>query len=260
MSVTETLLRPLLAAGGARPLITFYDDAAGHRIELSSATVANWAAKTANWLRDELDVEPGMPVAVRLPAHWQTLGVLLGAWWCGAEVRAETAGAEVAIIPAAEVAGTRDATATATAPAEVVAALGARTVAVVGLDALGAPVRLPADAGVGLVDYTSEIRVYGDDFTVWEPVGGDAPALAGADVDTVLASARARAAELGIGATDRVLSTLDWTVPEGVAAHLLPVLVSGASLVQCHQADPAKLAGRREAERVTRVLGKESAG
>ncbi|AOS65470.1 TIGR03089 family protein [Actinoalloteichus hymeniacidonis] len=239
MSVTETLLRGYLATGGGKPLITFYDDAAGYRIELSAVTVANWAAKTANWLRDELDVEPGMPVAVRLPAHWQTLGVLLGAWWCGAEVRADTEGAEVALVPASE--------------SESAGDLGARTVAVVGLDALGAPVRLPA--GSALVDYTSEIRVYGDDFIPMDPVEGDSPALSGATVDTVLAAATTKAAEFGIGSNDRVLSTLDWTVPEGVAANLLPVLAVGASLVQVQHADPAKLADRRETERVTKALG-----
>src|SRR5438128_1833648 len=75
MSVTARLFAPLLSAP-AQPLVTHYDDALGSRIELSRATVANWAAKTANWLRDELDVEVGSPVSVNLPAHWQTVGVL----------------------------------------------------------------------------------------------------------------------------------------------------------------------------------------
>jgi len=71
MSVTDRLFAPLLSAP-AKPLVTHYDDAVGSRIELSRATVANWAAKTANWLRDELDVTVGSPVSVALPAHWQT--------------------------------------------------------------------------------------------------------------------------------------------------------------------------------------------
>ena len=69
MSITEQLLRPLLKTSSARPLITHYDDAVGSRIELSVATTANWAAKTANWLAEEFDVEPGDEVAVLLPAH-----------------------------------------------------------------------------------------------------------------------------------------------------------------------------------------------
>ncbi|CPW70169.1 TIGR03089 family protein [Mycobacteroides abscessus] len=68
------------------PRITYYDDATGERIELSTVTLANWAAKTANMLRDEFGAGPGSTVAVRLPAHWQTAGVLLGIWWAGAEL------------------------------------------------------------------------------------------------------------------------------------------------------------------------------
>ena len=56
MTITDQVLGPLLRADPARPRITHYDDAAGSRIELSGATLTNWAAKTANWLRDELDV------------------------------------------------------------------------------------------------------------------------------------------------------------------------------------------------------------
>lgn len=55
----------------AAPLVTYYDLATGERIELSAASVENAVAKTAGLLRDELDVQPGDTVAVRLPLHWQ---------------------------------------------------------------------------------------------------------------------------------------------------------------------------------------------
>ena len=66
----------------ARPLVTWYDDATGERVELSVATAANWAAKTANHLVDE-DIE-----SVRLdPAsHWLAVVVALGAWTAGVVV------------------------------------------------------------------------------------------------------------------------------------------------------------------------------
>ncbi|MGH3617980.1 MAG: TIGR03089 family protein, partial [Pseudonocardiaceae bacterium] len=121
MTITDQLLGPLLRADPARPRITHYDDAAGSRIELSGATLANWAAKTANWLRDELDVQPGDIVAVLLPPHWQTAGVLLGAWWCGATVTVSPHGAQVALFGLDRIG---DAT-------------GADEMAAVGLDALG---------------------------------------------------------------------------------------------------------------------------
>src|SRR6201999_2541320 len=94
-TLSGAILDPMLRADPVGPRITYYDDATGERIELSGTTLANWAAKTANLLRDECDLEPGGRVAVLLPAHWQTLAVLLGAWWCGAEVVADPAGAEV---------------------------------------------------------------------------------------------------------------------------------------------------------------------
>ncbi|WP_374609845.1 TIGR03089 family protein, partial [Gordonia sp. (in: high G+C Gram-positive bacteria)] len=51
----------------SRPLLTYYDDATGERTELSAATLGNWAAKTANYLRDEIGVAEGDVVAVDLP-------------------------------------------------------------------------------------------------------------------------------------------------------------------------------------------------
>jgi uncharacterized protein (TIGR03089 family) len=71
------LLRSALATDPARPLVTFYDDATGERVELSVATFANWVAKTANLLQNELSAEPGDRVALLLPAHWQTAVWLL---------------------------------------------------------------------------------------------------------------------------------------------------------------------------------------
>ena len=50
---------PCSAPTPARPLVTFYDDATGERVELSVATYANWVAKTAGLAQDELDVERG---------------------------------------------------------------------------------------------------------------------------------------------------------------------------------------------------------
>ena len=47
-----------MAADPAGPRITYYDDATGERIELSTVTLANWAAKTGNLLRDELGAGP----------------------------------------------------------------------------------------------------------------------------------------------------------------------------------------------------------
>jgi uncharacterized protein (TIGR03089 family) len=236
VTLTAALLDPYLTGpAAARPLITFYDDATGERVELSAITTANWAAKAANLLRDECDVEPGTPVAVLLPAHWQTAAVLLAAWWCGAEVVADPASAAWVLCDAGRVD-----LALAAEPADGIVALS--------LDAFGKGIPgLPA----GVVDFAPEVRLHGDQFTPWDAVPGNAPALAGSTV----ADARGRASALGIGAGDRVLSTSEWNSVDGVTDGLLSVLVAGASLVQCRNADPAVLDRRAAAEKATVRLG-----
>ncbi|ASU77625.1 TIGR03089 family protein [Actinopolyspora erythraea] len=237
MSVTATLLSPLLANGSARPLVTHYDEATGGRVELSRATLGNWAAKTANWLTEELDIEPGMPVAVRLPAHWQTAGILLGAWWCGARITDSASGAEAAFVPGQRISEGE----------------GARTVLAVGLDALGGS--MPGLGGE-VLDFASEVRVRGDEFTPLLPVPGDTPALLESTMDELVKTARQRATTLGIGGQDRVLSTLEWTMPEGVLDGLLAVLAGGASLVQLTglpEGDNTELLDKRRSDEKTTV-------
>ena len=220
MSLTEILLRPLRSSS-AKPLITHYDDAAGTRVELSVATVANWAAKTANWLVEEHDVEPGTPVAVQLPPHWQTAGVLLGAWWAGAHVTADPAAAAVTFVaPGASAPG---------------------VVAAVSLDPMGRDLGGSRD---GVVDFVGEARLFGDDY-FGSPVDGSTPALAGLTVDEVLA--RVQGLDQGV----RALSTADWTIPDGVLRAFLAPLAAGGSVVQVTGADPARLDDRRRAEHTT---------
>lgn len=227
MSLTETLLR----GAPAQPLITHYDDAAGTRVELSVATMRNWAAKTANWLVDELDVEPGDRVAVLLPAHWQTAAVLLGAWWCGAEV--VTSGpAVVTFVP----------------PGGPTAETGVTAIA--SLDPMGRDLR--GNVPAGAVDYIGDARLFGDDYLALTPVPGDTLCFGESTVDEVLTAAGKRAADLGLTPKSRVLSTLDW--PAGVLDGLVTVLAAGASLVQVTNADPAKLDHHGETERTTDVL------
>lgn len=78
--LTSSLARP------EAPLITYYDESTGERIELSGTTTANWVAKTSNFLVDDLDAEPGTRVRIGLPSHWLRLVWLLSAWNVGAVV------------------------------------------------------------------------------------------------------------------------------------------------------------------------------
>ncbi|SBS71992.1 conserved hypothetical protein [uncultured Mycobacterium sp.] len=233
-NLTAAVLDPLLKADPMGPRITYYDDVTGERIELSTVTLANWAAKTANLLRDELGAGPGSRVAILLPAHWQTAAVLLGAWWIGAEV-VLSGPADLALCTAERL-------------DEADEAVAGGEVAVLSLDAFGKPA---ADLPIGVTDYATAVRVHGDQFITEQNPG---PALAGRSADEVLASASESAAAAGLSAGDRVMSSLPWSTPDEVVTNLLAVFAAGASLVQVANPDPAIVERRRTTEKVTRDL------
>lgn len=228
----------MLRADPVGPRITYYDDATGERIELSAVTLANWAAKTANLLRDELAAGPGSRVAVLLPPHWQTAAVLFGVWWIGAEVVLDGGPAEVALC-----------TADRLDEADSAVAGGPNAeVAVLSLDPFGKPA---PDLPIGVTDYATAVRVHGDQIT---PERSPGPALAGRSVAQVLAECEAVAATKGLTSNDRVLSSAPWDSPDELVDGLLAVMAVGASLVYVANPDPKTLQRRIDAEKVTRAL------
>ncbi|WP_197502663.1 TIGR03089 family protein [Mycobacterium scrofulaceum] len=232
-TLSGAILDPMLRADPVGPRITYYDDATGERIELSAVTLANWAAKTGNLLRDELGAGPGSRVAILLPAHWQTAAVLFGVWWIGAEAVLEATEADLALCTAERL-----------DEADSIAA----EVAVLSLDPFGRPA---SDLPIGVTDYATAVRVHGDQIVAERHPG---PALAGRPVDQVLADCQRSAAARELTAKDRVLSTAAWSSPEELVDGLLAVLAVGASLVQVAHPDPSALPRRTETEKVTRVL------
>lgn len=83
MSPAPTDIRTALVArkDPGQPFITHLGEAG--RVELSGASVANAAAKIANALANEFDLQPGDTVGVHLPWHWQRVTWLLGIWSAG---------------------------------------------------------------------------------------------------------------------------------------------------------------------------------
>ncbi len=237
------LLRFALATDPGRPLLTFYDDATGERVELSVATLANWVAKTANLLQDDLSAQPGDRVALLLPAHWQTAAWLLACFSVG-----------VVAVPGGDPAG---ADVVVSGPDTLASALECRGERVaLALRPLGARF---AQAPEGFMDYAVEVPTQGDRFVPYAPVDPAATALVLPD-GTALSGARiverARhdAAELGLEAGSRLLSGLSYDDWAGLAAGLLAPLAVGGSVVLCRNLDrlePEALERRRTAERVT---------
>ncbi|MFD0363809.1 TIGR03089 family protein [Nocardia sp. GCM10030253] len=229
LTLTEAVLDPILEREPAGPRVTYYDDSSGARIELSGLTLANWAAKTANLIRDEFGLSPGARVAVLLPAHWQTAAVLLGCWWAGTEVVLRPdPDADLALATAERLDETD----------------GVAEVAALSLDAFGMPVR---DLPVGITDFATSVRVHGDQFLP----RGAGMALDGMPVSEVLAEAKKSALLQGFSEGDRVLSSASWDTPAELIDGLVSVLAAGASLVQVVNPDPAQYERRVESERVT---------
>lgn len=234
------------------PLITWYDDGSGDRVELSATTLANWVAKTANLLQDEFDVGPGSTVAVSLPVHWQTAAVLLAVWSCGATVLDTAAEDDGQLADVAVVLSTQD-----------------RIVALEEAGGQDGPELLGLSLhplGLGMSDYVGsardfalEVRVQGDVFLPYTPPDPDSPGLRAGGLELTLGGLVATAGELagrlGLADDDRVLVDARIAAEAGPVAWLLAPLAAGASVVLCRDPRPDALLRRAEAERVTATLG-----
>ncbi|MET9910126.1 TIGR03089 family protein [Streptomyces sp. NPDC006476] len=237
------LLSSALAADPSRPLVTFYDDATGERVELSVATFANWVAKTANLLQGDLGAGPGDRVALLLPAHWQTAVWLLACASVGvlADVDGNAAAADVVVSGPDSLQAAR-------------ACKGERVA--LALRPLGG--RFP-QVPDGFVDYAVEAPSQGDRFMAFAPVDPEEPALivAGREFSGAEVVERAREEATGLGLTgpgSRILSGLPYDTWEGLNAGLYGPLAVGGSVVLCRnlaELDAEGLARRIESERVS---------
>ncbi|MBY8346065.1 TIGR03089 family protein [Streptomyces spinosirectus] len=239
------LLSSALATDPARPLVTFYDDATGERVELSVATFANWVAKTANLLQGDLAAGPGDRVALLLPAHWQTAVWVLACSSVGvvADVGGDAAAADVVVSGPETLESAR-------------ACRGERVA--LALRPLGGRF---LDVPEGFVDYAVEVPGQGDRFVAFGGVDPDAVALvvggrefSGAEV---VERAVAEAGDLGLtGPGARILSGLPYDTWEGLNAGLFAALATGGSVVLCRHLEllgEDAVAARVESERVSVV-------
>jgi len=236
------LLRSSLDADPARPVVTYYDDATGERVELSVKTLDNWVAKTSNLLQDDLAAAPGDRAAILLPAHWQTAIWLLACWSVGvtACIGGDPAQAQLVV--------------SGPDTLEQAEACEGERVALA-LRPLGG--RFP-QLPFGFLDYAVEVPAQGDRFAPYSPVDPDRPALEIGELvltgRQAVQRAEEHAAALGLDAGARVLSTLSYDTWEGLAGGLLAPLTVGGSVVLCRNVDPAdteRLAARATSENVT---------
>ncbi|HEX5198561.1 MAG TPA: TIGR03089 family protein [Actinoplanes sp.] len=251
----------------APSLITYYDDAAGERVELSAYEVGTWSAATASLLTAECGLPAGGRVGVLLPPHWQTAVVLLGAWSVGMEVSFRGWGAAGLSSDGALSDASSSSAALSDASSPRAASSGGLSGA---LDATFVESRrigswledVPAarhqfslfgTAPSGYRDFVTSARAHlGVGAPSWSVAVDDVAAAGGATFGEYGAVALGVASSRGITRGDRVL--IDASATEEPLIWLLAPLSVGASIVLCANLDPARLAERLTAERVTKVF------
>ena len=191
MADVWTLLQKRLRTDPGAPMVTYVDPESRERSELSAASLANAAAKIANALRAEFDLDPGSVVSLRIPPHWQRAAWCAGAWTAGCAVDIDSAGGDLLVAGPGEALALADA--------------GARDVAVVSLHPFGLPIAAPLPTGC--LDVTVSVRQQPDAY-LFEPPRPDSVALVGPDRATqeeVLNLAATRADEWGLTPGGRLL-------------------------------------------------------
>jgi uncharacterized protein (TIGR03089 family) len=234
----SALLTAQLAEPG-RPLVTFYDDATGERVELSVATYANWVAKTSSLFVEELDLERGQRLRIDLPTHW--LGpVFLGAAWTVGLVVTESGEADAVVCGPA--------TLEAWAPLA-----GKLPVIACALKPLG--VRFAEPLPDGVHDFGVEVWSQPDAFSPWDPPTADDPATDDATQAELFAAAGSAplSGDGLLGAGGRLLTDANPAAPAGRATFTEP-LVRRGSAIWVANADPASWQQKYDAERATAEL------
>ena len=232
MTTFSDVLTGQLRNNPGRPLVTFYDEATGERVELSVTTYANWVAKASSLLIDEHGLERGQRLRIDLPPHWLSL-VFLGAAWNAGLVVSD------ADDPDAVVCGPD----TVAAWAE---SAGSRPTLACSLLPLG--VRFSDPLPLDVHDVGIEVWGQPDGWAPWDPPTGDDPATDWHGEVTTQDELWAAAAGLPDGG--RLVSEADPASPPGTASLSEP-LANGGSLVLVAHATPDRLEAIAVAERAT---------
>lgn len=236
----SAVLSAQLRSNPGRPLVTFYDEASGERVELSVTTYANWVAKASSLLVDEHGLERGQRLRIDLPPHWLSLVFLGAAWNAGLVVT--DAGPDGTGGPVDTVVCGPDslhawAASAATRPT---LACSLRPLGVRFAQALPADVH---DVGV-------EVWGQPDGWAPWDPPTADDPATEWGGEITTQGELWAVAAGASLSSGDRLVSEVDPASPPGTASFSEP-LANGGSLVLVTHADPGRLEAIAAAERAT---------
>ena len=235
MTTFAAVLSARLRDEPGRPLVTFYDDASGERVELSVTTYANWVAKAASLLVEELDLARGDSLRLDLPPHW--LGpVFLGAAWTAGLVVTDGDEQDAVVC----------------GPDELERWAGrADDVAVLACSLLPMGVRFAEPVPAGVHDVGIEIWSQPDSFIPWDPTTPDDVATR-FDGDAVTHQELWSAAAAGalVPGGGRLLSVANPASPPGIATFAQPLVKSGSLILVAH-AERERLEATYAAERAT---------
>lgn len=199
------------------PLLTYYDQATGERVELSATTTANWVAKTSNFLVDELDADASTRIRIGLPTHWLRFVWILSAWNVGAAV--VDSAADIGVSGPELEADERHKVAASLRP------LGGRFVS----------------EPEGFLDIGAEVPGHGDHFFAMDPPGPETVAIETGGV------ARTHADLLSVTRDGRRVLVGPGSVPRD-AELIVSALLGGGSLVIVTSATPDEVARVAEQE------------
>ena len=235
MTTFDAVLARVLKEDPGRPLLTFYDDATGERVELSRVTYANWVAKAASLLVDEHDLTRGDTLRLDLPPHW--LGpVFLGAAWTAGLVVSDADDTDAVVCGPASVARWAE---------------RADEIPVLACSLLPLGVRFADPLPDGVHDVGIEVWSQPDAFVPYDPPDATDPAYdLGGETRTQAELWSAAAAGDLLADGGRLLSVANPTSPSGIATFAEP-LVRGGSLILVAQADRERLQATYVAERAT---------
>lgn len=235
MTTFTDVLGTRLKGDAGQPLLTFYDDATGERVELSVTTYSNWVAKASSLLVEEHDLERGDTLRLDLPPHWLGAVFLGAAWTVGLTVTDDEA-------PDAVVCGPDELTAWAERAGEL---------PVLACSLLPMGVRFAEPVPPDVHDVGIDVWSQPDAFTAWDP---PTPADLAHDLggSAVTHGDLWSAAAAGSLVTDggRLLSEANPASPPGIATFAEP-LSSGGSLVLVIQAERERLEAIYATERAT---------
>ncbi|AEG81092.1 hypothetical protein CULC809_00552 [Corynebacterium ulcerans 809] len=219
------LLRTILSSDPATPRLTVYNESTGARLDFSAQTLDNWAAKVANMLREELDLEQGSLISLDLPASWQCVAIVLGAMAAGIDVEfcpIEQAQGAVAFIDSERI------DASPTFSGDVV---------LVTQDPFGrGVVECGGIVPDGMIDFGPTVRFYGDQF--FEP-------------GTRIEESVDKQALAAIAPGARALSTGWTTLTEMERTVLAPLAAVGSAVVVTGVASDQRLDAIGRAEKAT---------